>query len=76
MLMRVGGLFVVTGLTMALVLELTFAVLGGVLMSCGGIMLALAMESVLAEENLDRGVSRGPRVKRFHSRDDRVAPTP
>jgi hypothetical protein len=34
------------------------------------------MESVLAEENLDRGVSRGPRVKRFHSRDDRVAPSP
>jgi hypothetical protein len=76
MLMRVGGLFVVTGLTMALVLELTFAVLGGVLMSCGGIMLALAMESVLAQENLGPDASTGPTADRFHSHDDRVARTP
>ena len=76
MLLRVGGLFVVTGLTMALALEPTFAVVGGVLMSCGGIMLAIAMESVLAQENLDPEVSAGPRVKRFHPHGDRVARTP
>jgi hypothetical protein len=76
MLLRVGGLFVVTGLTLALLLGPMVAVVGGVLMTSGGIMLALAMESVLAEENLDAEVSTGPRVNRFRSHDDRVAPTP
>ncbi len=79
MLLRVGGLCVVTGLTMALMLEPTFAVVGGVLMTCGGIMLALAMESVLAQEHVEREASRGSRgstVNRFHSHDDRVARTP
>jgi hypothetical protein len=76
MLLRVGGLFVATGLMMALALGPMLAVVGGVLMVCGGIMLALAMESVLAQENLDREVSTGPRVTRFHSHDERVARTP
>ena len=76
MLLRVGGLCVATGLTLALLLGPTFAVVGGVLMTCGGIMLALAMESVLAQENLDHGASRGSAVNRFHSHDDRVARTP
>ena len=75
-MLRVGGLCVVTGLTMALMLGPTFAVVGGVLMTCGGIMLALAMESVLAQENLDPEGSRGSAVNRFHSHDDRVARTP
>jgi hypothetical protein len=60
MLLRVGGLCVVTGLTFALLLGPMFAVIGGVLMTCGGIMLALAMESVLAHENLDTEVSTVP----------------
>ena len=76
MLLRVGGLFVVIGLTLALLLGPMVAVVGGVLMSCGGIMLALAMESVLAQENLDAEVSRGRRVNRFHAHDDRVPRTP
>lgn len=76
MLLRVGGLFVVTGLTLALLLGPMVAVVGGVLMTCGGIMLALAMESVLAQENPDAEVATDPRVNRFHSHDDRVARTP
>jgi hypothetical protein len=60
MLLRVGGLCVVAGLTFALVLGPMFAVIGGVLMTCGGIMLALAMETVLAHENLDTEVSTVP----------------
>ena len=76
MLLRVGGLFVVIGLTLALLLGPMVAVVGGVLMSCGGIMLALAMESVLAQDNLDAEVSTAPRVNRFHSHDDRVPRTP
>jgi hypothetical protein len=76
MLPRVGALFVVTGLTLALLLGPMVAVVGGVLMTCGGIMLALAMESVLAQEDLDAEVSTGPTVNRFHSHDDRVARTP
>jgi hypothetical protein len=76
MLLRVGGLFVVTGLTLALVLGPMLAVVGGVLMVCGGIMLALAMESLLAQENLGSEKSAGPRANRFHSHDDRVARTP
>ena len=76
MLLRVGGLFVVIGLTLAFLLGPMVAVIGGVLMTCGGIMLALAMESVLAQENVDAEVSRVPRVNRFHSHDDRVPRTP
>ena len=76
MLLRVGGLFVVIGLTLALLLGPMVAVIGGVLMTCGGIMLALAMESVLAQENVDAEVSRVPRVNRFHFHDDRVPRTP
>jgi hypothetical protein len=73
---RVGAIFVVTGLALALLFGPMVAVVGGVLMTCGGIMLALAMESMLAQENLDAEVSTGPNVNRFHSHDDRVAPTP
>jgi hypothetical protein len=76
MLLRLGGLFVVSGLTLALAFGPMLAVVGGVLMACGGIMLALAMESVLAQENLDREGSTGPKVGRFHSHDERVARTP
>ena len=76
MLLRVGGLFVVIGLTLALLLGPMVAVIGGVLMTCGGIMLALAMESVLAQENVDAEVSRVPRINRFHSHDDRVPRIP
>jgi hypothetical protein len=60
MLLRVGGLFVVTGLTLALLFGPMFAVVGGVLMTCGGIMLALAMASVLVQEDLDAEVSTSP----------------
>jgi hypothetical protein len=49
MLLRVGGLLVTTGLTFALVLGSGFAAIGGVLMICGGIVLALALEPLLAE---------------------------
>ena len=76
MLLRVGELCVVTGLTMALMLGPTFAVAGMVLMSCGGIMLALAMESVLAQDHVERQASRGSTVNRFHSHGDRVARIP
>jgi hypothetical protein len=76
LLLRVGGLCVVTGLTMALLLGPTFAVVGGVLMTCGGIMLALAMESVLAHEHVEREASKGSTVNRFHSHGGRVARTP
>lgn len=76
MLLRAGALCVVTGLTMALVLGPTFAVAGMVVMSCGGIMLALAMESVLAQEQVEREASRDSTVNRFHSHGDRVARIP
>ena len=76
MLVRVGGLCVVTGLTMALMLGPTFAVAGMVLMSCGGIMLALAMESALAQDHVEREASRGSTVNPFHSHGERVARTP
>ena len=75
-MLRVGGVLAVTGLTLALMLGPTFAVVGMVLMSCGGITLALAMESVLAQENPDPEPSTRPAVDRFHDRDDRVAGTP
>jgi hypothetical protein len=52
-MLRVGGLIVITGLTLALVLGSYFAVIGGVLIAGGGIVLAIAMESVLAKEGLD-----------------------
>jgi len=76
MLLRVGGLFVVIGLSLALLRGPMVAVIGSVLMSCGGIMLALAMESVLAQDNLDAEVSTGPRVNRFRSHEDRVPRRP
>jgi len=60
MLLRVGGLLVVTGLTMALVFGPVFAVVGGVLMTGGGIVLALAMEPLLAQEQVNAEVSTGP----------------
>ena len=75
-MLRVGGVLAVTGLTLALMLGPTFAVVGMVLMSCGGITLALAMESVLAQDHVEREASRGSTVNRFHSHGDRVARIP
>ena len=75
-MLRVGGLCVVTGLTLALLLGPTFAVVGMVLMSCGGITLALAMESVLAQDHVEREAWGGSTVNRFQSHGDRVARTP
>jgi hypothetical protein len=53
MLLRVGAMFVIAGLTLALVLGGFLAVIGGVLIAGGGMALAIAMESVLAEESVD-----------------------
>ena len=60
MLMRVGAVSVIVGLVLALVLGSPFAVVGGGLIAGGGIALAIAMESVLADENLDDAVEAGP----------------
>ena len=48
---RVGGLLVITGLTFALLLGPSIAVVGGVLIVLGGIALALAAEPRLTEQN-------------------------
>jgi small neutral amino acid transporter SnatA (MarC family) len=48
MLLLVGGLLVVTGLTFALVLQSGFAIVGALLMVSGGILLALAAEPLLS----------------------------
>jgi hypothetical protein len=60
MLLRVGGLLVITGLILALVVGSTVAAVGGVLILFGGIVLGLAMEPVSAEENLNREVAKRP----------------
>jgi hypothetical protein len=60
MLLRVGGLLVISGLILALVVGSTFAAVGAVLILFGGIVLGLAMEPVLAEENLHREVATPP----------------
>jgi hypothetical protein len=59
-MMCLGALLVIAGLSLALAAGSTFAALGGVLILGGGIVLALAMESVVAEENLDPEPSTGP----------------
>jgi hypothetical protein len=56
-MLRVGALIVITGLSFALVLGSFFAVIGGALIACGGIVLAIAMESVLAEDKRDVDVT-------------------
>ncbi len=61
MLLRVGGLCVVSGLTLALVLGSSFALAGGVLIFCGGIALALAIEPLVADEHLEPEVAPPPR---------------
>ena len=48
-MLRVGGLLVFTGLTFALLLGSGFAVVGGVLIVFGGIVLALGEERRLTE---------------------------
>jgi hypothetical protein len=53
MLLRVGAMFVVAGLTLALVFGGFLAIIGGGLIVGGGIALAIATESVLAEESVD-----------------------
>jgi len=60
MLLRIGGILVITGLILALVVGSTFAAVGGVLILFGGIVLGLAMEPLLAEENLNPEVATGP----------------
>jgi hypothetical protein len=57
MSLRIGALLVITGLTLALVLGSLFVVLGLMVMVCGGIVLASGMESLLAEEPADSGIS-------------------
>ena len=49
-LLRVGGLLTATGLTLTLLLDPRFALLGGLLVVGGGILLALAMEPALADQ--------------------------
>lgn len=50
---RVGGWFVITGLTLALTYSSPLYAIGAVLAMRGGVVLALGMEPVLAETNLD-----------------------
>jgi hypothetical protein len=59
-LLRIGALLAITGLTLALLLGSLFAVIGGVLITSGGILLAIAMESVLAKERVDAEMLAGP----------------
>jgi hypothetical protein len=54
MSLRVGTLFVITGLTLALLLGSLFVVVGLMVMVCGGIVLASGMESLLTEERAER----------------------
>jgi hypothetical protein len=68
-LLRIGALLAITGLTLALLLETLFAVIGGVLIASGGIVLAIAMESVVANESFDAERSARP----IGSRHDNVA---
>jgi hypothetical protein len=60
MLLRIGALLVVTGLTLALVLGSLFVVVGLMLMVCGGIVLASGMESLLAEETAEGEIPAKP----------------
>jgi hypothetical protein len=53
MSIRVGGVLVITGLTMALVLGSLFVVLGAFMSVCGGIVAAVGMESQLLGEDAD-----------------------
>ena len=55
MLLRVGVLFVIAGLILALAFGLLLAAVGGVLIAGGGIALAIAMESVATKESVDLG---------------------
>jgi hypothetical protein len=55
MLLRVGVLFVIAGLILALAFGLLLAAVGGVLIAGGGIALAIAMESVVTKESVDLG---------------------
>jgi len=53
MCLRIGCLLAITGLTFALLLS-SFVVVGGVLILFGGIALALGMEPLLAEQDVER----------------------
>lgn len=53
MSLRVGGLLVVTGLSLALVLGTVFVVLGTFLAVCGGLVAAVGMETAVARESLE-----------------------
>jgi len=54
MCLRIGCLLAITGLTFALLLSSAFVVVGGVLIVFGGIALALGMEPLLAEQDVER----------------------
>lgn len=68
-MLHVGGLLVVTGLTFALLLGSGFAVVGGVLIVFGGIVLALGEEPRLTEPN--PGAAAPPDLIERH--DEKVA---
>ena len=50
MSLRIGGLLVITGLTLAFVLGPLFVVAGAFMSVCGGIVAAVGMESALSRE--------------------------
>jgi hypothetical protein len=60
MSLRVGSLLLITGLALALLLGSLFVVVGLMVMVCGGFVLAAGMESLLAEEPVDGGVTAKP----------------
>jgi small neutral amino acid transporter SnatA (MarC family) len=67
MLPRVGGLLVIIGLTFGLFLQSGFAIVGVALMVSGGILLALAAESLLSgEHHRVEPHSRPPRLDAPH----------
>jgi hypothetical protein len=53
MCLRIGCLLAITGLTFVLLLSSAFVVVGGVLIVFGGIALALGMEPLLAEQDVE-----------------------
>jgi hypothetical protein len=57
MSLRVGGLLVVTGLTIAFVFGSLFVVVGAFMSVCGGIVGAVGMESALLREDTAADVS-------------------
>jgi len=54
MCLRIGCLLAITGLTFALLLSPPFVPVGAALIMFGGIALALGMEPLLAEQDVER----------------------